>query len=441
MTVDSECVENVQIVQSNLLVQDRSAEQSDSLESEIARLWDLETLGFRETQGVQEEFLDNICFNGERYSVKLPWKVNHRSLPTNYENSLGRLHGTMKKLRQEPEVLDQYEAVIKGQLESGVIEPVHALEDGNKIHYLPHRAVVRRNVATSTPVRVIYDASAKTGKRGLSLNDCLHVGPSLNPLLFNVLLRFRLHRVALIADIEKAFLNIEVDPGDRDCLRFLFPEDPRREDSVIKVYRFCRVVFGLNASPFLLNGTLRHHLLKFKEIDPEFVEMLVDSFYVDDLVTGSNTPEEAYELYVKSKSRLAEGGFNLRKWQTNDSELRGRLDVGEGRCMPGSQEGVARGKTSQGVASDWDIQKVLGLPWNSSSDTIGLTFGHLYDKAQQSPATKRNVLSVLAGMFDPLGIVSPVTVAARILFKTLCRITELTWDEELTGEVRKEWEA
>ncbi|XP_032235994.2 uncharacterized protein LOC116617405 [Nematostella vectensis] len=85
MTVDSECVENVQIVQANLLVQDRSAEQSESLESEIARLWDLETLGIRETQGVQEEFLDNICFNGERYSVKLPWKVNHRSLPTNYE--------------------------------------------------------------------------------------------------------------------------------------------------------------------------------------------------------------------------------------------------------------------------------------------------------------------------------------------------------------------
>ncbi|XP_032237066.1 uncharacterized protein LOC116617947 [Nematostella vectensis] len=216
-------------------VQDQPSEQTECLDREIAKLWDLETLGIRETRGVQEEFLDNISFNGERYSVKLPWKVNHKPLPTNNESSLGRLHSTMRKFRQEPEVLDQYEAVIKNQLEAGVIEPVHALEEGNKIHYLAHRAVVRRHIPTSTPVIVIYDESAKTGKGGVSLNDCLHVGPSLNALLFNVLLRFRLHRIALTADIEKAFLNIEVDLKDRDCLRFLFPEDPRKEDSVIKV--------------------------------------------------------------------------------------------------------------------------------------------------------------------------------------------------------------
>ncbi|XP_048585406.1 uncharacterized protein LOC125568078 [Nematostella vectensis] len=94
------------------------------------------------------------------------------------------------------------------------------------------------------------------------------------------------------------------------------------EDSVIKVYRFCRVVFGLNASPFLLNGTLRHHLVKFKEIDPEFVEMLVNSFYVDDLVTGSNTPEEAYELYVKSKSNLKSSAlwWNGPHWLTGPEQ-------------------------------------------------------------------------------------------------------------------------
>jgi hypothetical protein len=207
-------------VQANLIVQDQLSDQSEKLESELRKLWDLETLGIRETQGVQEEFLDNVSFNGELYSVKLPWKVSHRSLPANYENSVGRLYSTLRKLRQEPDVLDEYEAVIKGQLESGVIEVVHELEEGNKIHYLPHRAVVRRNVDTTTRVRVVYDSSAKSGKRGVSLNECLHVGPSLNPLLFDVLLRFRMHRVALIADIEKAFLNIEVDPEDRDCLSF-----------------------------------------------------------------------------------------------------------------------------------------------------------------------------------------------------------------------------
>lgn len=78
-----------------------------------------------------------------------------------------------------------------------------------------------------------------------------HVGPSLNPLLYDILLRFRENRIVLVGDIEKAFLNVSVDKSDQDCLRFLWLEDPP-DVSKIVVYRFCRVVFGLNASPFCL---------------------------------------------------------------------------------------------------------------------------------------------------------------------------------------------
>jgi len=117
-----------------------------------------------------------------------------------------------------------------------------------KAYYIPHLAVIRREAST-TKLRVVYDASAKSGKGGISLNDCLHKGPSLNPLLFDILLRCIEKRVALIGDIEKAFLNIEVDKGDRDFLRFLWLEDVRDPSNKISVYRFCRVVFGLNASP------------------------------------------------------------------------------------------------------------------------------------------------------------------------------------------------
>ena len=68
-------------------------------------------------------------------------------------------------------------------------------------------------------MRVVYDASSTVF--GPSLNDCLHIGPPLNPLLFDTLLRFRVHEVALTADIEKALLNIEIDPEHRDFVRFL----------------------------------------------------------------------------------------------------------------------------------------------------------------------------------------------------------------------------
>jgi hypothetical protein len=122
---------------------------------------------------------------------------------------------------------------------------------------LPHLAVVRKDAVT-TKLRIVYDASARGDNgKGASLNDCLHVGPSLKPLLFDILVRFRQKRIALIADIEKAFLNVEVDKIDRDCLRFLWLKNAQNANSDIEVYRFCRVVFGLNSSPFLRCGTVR----------------------------------------------------------------------------------------------------------------------------------------------------------------------------------------
>ena len=84
----------------------------------------------------------------------------------------------------------------------------------------------------------------------------LHVGSPLNSLFYDNLLRFRENRVVLVGDIEKGFLNIEIDREDRDCLRFLWFKEPP-DLSEIVVYRFCQVFFALNASPFLSNATLR----------------------------------------------------------------------------------------------------------------------------------------------------------------------------------------
>ena len=90
-------------------------------------------------------------------------------------------------------------------------------------------------------------------------------------------------------------MNIEVNKEDRDCLRFLWVNDNDilNDDREIIVYRFCRVVFGLNSSPFLLNATLRHHISKYNELDPEFVLKVLESFYVDDLVSGEKSEEQA----------------------------------------------------------------------------------------------------------------------------------------------------
>ena len=85
------------------------------------------------------------------------------------------------------------------------------------MYYLPHYAIVRNDKKT-TKVGVVYDASASTN--GVSLNSCLHAGPSLLPYLMDILVCFRLHRIALTADIEKAFHMVSVNEDDRDALRF-----------------------------------------------------------------------------------------------------------------------------------------------------------------------------------------------------------------------------
>ena len=180
---------------------------------DVAKLWDLETLGVRECDDVHEALLDRIKFNGTKYSVKLPWKQGHGHLPTNYSNSLARMKGQIKRLTGEPKLLSEYDTIIKEQLNLGIIERVGELENKERVHYLPHQAVILKDAKT-TKLRIVYDALSKEGKKGVSLNDCLHVGPSLMPLLFDILLRFRENPVVLIGDIEKAFLNVEVDRED-----------------------------------------------------------------------------------------------------------------------------------------------------------------------------------------------------------------------------------
>ena len=92
------------------------------------------------------------------------------------------------------------------------------------------------------------------------------------------------------------------------------------------MYRFCGVAFGLNKSFFfLLNATLRHHISKFKDEDPEVVRKMIESFYVDDLVTGEDDTGKAFTLYKGSKDRIACGGFKLHKCITNNQVLRGLI--------------------------------------------------------------------------------------------------------------------
>jgi hypothetical protein len=410
---------------------------------DITKFWDLESIGIKDQNSdVHESVISDLKFSGTRYSVGLPWKESQDPLPTNYELSLKRMKGQIKRLNKDPVLLGEYDSIIKAQEEAGVIEkvsPNKVISPKSKVHYIPHQAVVRKDATTK--VRIVYDASAKSQKSGVSLNDWLNAGPSLNPLLFDILLRFREQRVALVADIEKAFLNIEVHERDRDSLRFLWVDDVLRNNLNLVVYRFCRVVFGVNSSPFLLSATLRHHISKYAVYDKDFADKLLRSFYVDDLATGEASTESAYLLYTKARERMNEGGFKLRIWRTNDSELRTQIQESANDLDKHVEEAEDQTYAKEMLACQAGGQfgKVLGLEWDCVRDLIRFDFDHLTEKAQNLEPTKRNVLSLLACIFDPLGLLSPIVAKAKILFQDIC-ISSLDWDDVLTRSLRERWE-
>ena len=199
------------------------------------------------------------------------------------------------------------------------MEVVEELDNTPKMtHYLPQHAVIRQDKKIKK-VQVVYDASAQSS--GPSLNDCLHTGPKFNQRIFEVLLRFQSYPIMLFADIEKAFLMISVAPKDPDVLRFLWLRDALQDESGIVKLRFTRVVFGVSSSPFLLNATIRHHIEKFQISHPDLMKVLMESIYVDGVIFGADTEEDASTLYASSKGIMSQGSFILRKFVTNSPLL------------------------------------------------------------------------------------------------------------------------
>lgn len=227
-------------------------------------------------------------------------------------------------MHQDEDILHEYDSVIKTQIRQGIVKVVEHPEqtDTERVHYLPHHAVVRRD-KDITKLRIVYDASSKVS--GPSLNECLHAGPKFDQKILDILLRFRVHKIAVAADIEKAFLMISMTEKDRDVLRFLWVDDVSKPNPETIVLRFTRVVFGVASSHFLLNATIRHHLENHATIQPDLVSKLLRSTYVDDIVTGAESEEAAYELYKESKQLLRGAEFNLRKFVSKSSLLRDKI--------------------------------------------------------------------------------------------------------------------
>ena len=265
---------------------------------------------------VHQEFKEQLTRKPEGwYETGLPWKGNHPELPNNEEGSKRRLNSLLVRLKRS-NLVEPYDDIIRNQLAEGVIEHAPAVAKGREF-YIPHKAVVRE-AAMSTKLRVVYDASARAGPNVPSLNDCLYPGPPLQNRLWDVLVKQRSHPVVVTGDIAKAFLQVRIREEERDALRFHWRT---HNDQPVETYRFTRALFGLTSSPFLLGGVIEAHLDTWVDRYSDEIDLLRRSLYVDDLLTGGSSVDEAEQRKEFAIKVMADATFTLHKWNSNESSL------------------------------------------------------------------------------------------------------------------------
>ena len=390
----------------------------------LENLWSLELIGIKDPLSTEsddealEKFCENIKFLNGRYHITWPWKGDNVDLPDNFGLAFKRMKSLVHRLRSNKELLQNYDAIIKQQLDKGIIERVDtSIVSGTRKHYLPHHPVLTPSKVT-TKVRIVYDASARIQANVNSLNECLHRGPVILPDLCGLLLRFRLYLIVILADIEKAFLQIGIQEFERDVTRFLWLRDLSNMEvsgNNLIVYRFCRVPFGLVCSPFLLGATLKFHL---QQQGTPLSLNIMDNIYVDNVLVGADDVREACDIYYEAKEMFKGASMNLREWNSNSEQFLNSLPLKER-----SVENTC-------------IVKMLGLLWNKVDDMVLIS--NIDERAINNVITKRDVLHCVAKIFDPLGLIIPVTFHAKIFLQRLWRLGQ-SWDNPLSSDLILEW--
>lgn len=391
----------------------------------LRRFWELEDVSdlrkpTKNDELCEEHFQKNhIRRHNGSYSVDLPFNTND-NIPPIFGNTrnqaLMRFFQMERRLQSNPVLKTQYSNFMSEYLQLGHMS-ISTQPITSASFFLPHHAIVKPS-SISTKVRVVFDASAKDSK-GTSLNDTLHIGPTIQQDLLSILLRWRKHKIAITADVEKMYRQIGINDHHQPFQRILW----RNDDGDIKDYKLSTVTYGTACAPYLAIRTL-HQLASDEQSNfPHACDRTIKDMYVDDFISGSDTIQEAHALQSDMVNLFRRGGFNLRKWSSNATQV---LDD-----IPSTQR---EGANCLDVCRD-DMIKTLGIMWHTFDDKF-----HFIVKPSVKPSkfTKRTLLSDVAKLFDPIGLLAPVVINAKILFQSLW-LKGLSWDEQLPEDIVTEW--
>ena len=381
----------------------------------VEKFTELEWLGINEKEESNEQIIQRfeetveITEKGEIY-VEFPWKDGMRE---ELYNNKPLAHSRFLNFVKSPKtklVWDEVVKQINEQEKLNIIEEVKDTNSENPIYYIPYQTVTNLS-SNTTKVRIVLDCSAHVkGKR--SLNQSIYQGPSLLPDLWTILLRTRCARNVLICDVAKAFWQIRLKEKERDATRFLWLKDTTKAATPdnIRELRFCRVPFGLNVAPFLLEKSISYYTER-SSAEEWLKTAIKDLLYVDNLFLLFDKAEELKEKYEKSKAHFKKLAMNIREYSSNAVKELAKIPE------------IDRSKASN--------QKLLGYIWQNEKDTISIKIPKLSDKKELS---RRDAIKYISAVFDPLGIIGPLLNECKEIIPELFKETS-SWEGKITQEL------
>ena len=404
--------------------QTQGPEEEETLNNQMAKFWEVEEPDHAPEQyssteeQVQAHYsaTTTYCPNSCRYTVTLPRKTEIPALGDSRAQALSRyVHNETSILRRK--IWRPFQDVIQSYLDLGHAESVPSTDlQTVPSYYLPMHSVMKQS-STTTKLRVVFDGSADSTS-GISLNQSLMIGSTLHPTLGAILIKFRSYPVAVTADISKMYREVSLSHQDKDLHRFLWRPTPQDQ---IRDYRMTRVTFGVSASPYLAVRTLQQAAKDHGEGYPGASLHILHSFYVDDLLAGADTPEEALTLYSDLRTILARAGFNLCKWRSSSTSVLHAIPTELQETLPVKEMTESHSPSHP---------KALGLEWDSRLDLMA--------PALQPPApyktTKRGVVSDVSKTFDILGWISPSVLVMKLLYQQLWQL-KTGWDDQIPPEL------
>ncbi|KAI5735873.1 hypothetical protein M8J77_023758 [Diaphorina citri] len=391
---------------------------SPSLDTILHKFWETEEVAVQlikdpEDVRCEEHFLatDHREDSG-RYVVALPFRDDVKKLGENRTKAYTQYLNLEKRLNKNENLKVEYNKFF-----DDYVEQDHMILCNTPSRYIiPHHAVLKQSSST-TKVRAVFNASASSSTQ-TSLNELLMKGPKLQKDISNIVLSFRSHCVVVCADIRQMYRQILLHPDDRK-FQHIFWRNPNTNE--VAEYELTTVTYGISPSAYQAQRVLQQLVHDEGESFPLASRAILNETYIDDIVSGAATQEEALQLQQELISLLKRGCFELRKWASNNAAL---LDN-----VPHDH----REKPLALRDNEEPTFKILGLHWDPASDTFSY---HVSDI--DIVFTKRSILSHVARMFDPLGWLSPVIFWAKYLLQLLW-LSQHSWDDPLSPALAESW--